>query len=184
MDFKDYQKRYYRTNPNYLAVYLVNKMDFHSVLDLGCGSGNETIYFLKKGKEVIAVDKDLNEEYFYTRVKKEDNLVLNRCAFEDFDFPKVDAVLSTFSLSFCRPDKFDEVWNKIEKCLPHRGILAGNLFGEKDSFSQLENVNVFTKDEVLELLSNYEIVKFNEKEYDQEASGKHRHYYDFVAVNR
>lgn len=30
------------------------------ILDLGCGSGNDTLYFIEKGKKVIACDQSLN----------------------------------------------------------------------------------------------------------------------------
>lgn len=30
------------------------------VLDLGCGSGNDTLYFIEKGKKVIACDQSRN----------------------------------------------------------------------------------------------------------------------------
>lgn len=184
MDFKDYQERYFRTNPNYLAVYIANNLEFKTVIDLGCGSGNETVYFLKKGKEVIAVDKVINKEYFYSRIKDNKALTLVECAFEDFEFKKVDAIFATFALSFCEVDKFLELWNKLYEYLPSGGILAANLFGERDYFASDETVNVFNKDEVLNLLSKYDVIKFKEQEYDQDATVKHRHYYDFVAIKK
>ncbi|MDE6292955.1 MAG: class I SAM-dependent methyltransferase [Bacilli bacterium] len=184
MDFKDYQERYFKTNPNYLAVYIANNLEFNTVIDLGCGSGNETVYFLKKGKEVIAVDKIINKEYFYSRIKDDKKLTLEECAFEDWQFKNADAIFSTFALSFCSVDKFQELWNTLYEVLPKGGILAANLFGKKDTFASEGNVNVFSKEEVLYLLKNYDVVKFKEQEYDQEQTGKHRHYYDFVAIKK
>lgn len=184
MDFKDYQERYFKTNPNYLAVYIANNLEFGKVLDLGCGSGNETVYFLKKGKEVIAVDKVINKDYFYTRIKDVSKLTLVESSFEEFEIPKVDAVYSTFSLSFYDVENFLNFWDKIYETLPNDGILAANFFGEKDSFAKDKNVNVFNKDEVMKLLSKYEVIKFKEQEYDQDATHTHRHYYDFVAIRK
>lgn len=184
MDFKDYQERYFKTNPNYLAVYIANNLKFEKVLDLGCGSGNETVYFLKKGKEVIAVDKVINKDYFYSRIKDDSKLTLVESSFEELELPKVDAIYSTFSLSFYDVNNFLDFWNKMYETLPNGGILAANFFGEKDSFAQNKTVNVFNKDEVMELLSKYEVVKFKEQECDQDETNAHRHYYDFVAIKK
>ncbi len=51
LKWEEYQESTYRTKPNYLAVFLANKLSFQSIIDLGCGSGNNTVYMLKKEKK-------------------------------------------------------------------------------------------------------------------------------------
>ncbi len=100
VNWNEYQKKTYRTKPNYLAVFLANKMEFNSIIDLGCGSGNDSVYMLKKGKQVISVDESLNEEYILDRITKEEfkNLTMIKKKFEDLDLPLVDCIFSAFAL--------------------------------------------------------------------------------------
>lgn len=183
MDWKSYQENTFRTKPNYLTVHLINKLNFNSVVDLGCGSGNDTVYMLKKGKKVTAIDGSLNEEFIISRINEDEQkrLVLDSHNFEDVLIPKTDVVLSLFSLPFCKPSEFNNLWNKINNALDKDGIIVANLFGERDWHMNDERVSNHTKDEVLDLLKDYEILKWKEQEYTRESDNTHWHYYDFIA---
>lgn len=185
MEWTNHQACTYKMTPNYLAVYIANNLEFESVVDLGCGSGNETVYFVRKGKKVTAVDSTLNEEYILDRLKKseKENVTLVEKPFEELELPKCDAVFSSFSLPFCSREKFSGLWREIEEVLPKGGIVAGNLFGERCFFKDSRDVNIHTESQVKELLKGYDIVKWKEQEYDRE-DGKHWHYYDFVAIKK
>lgn len=63
-----YWENYYRNNnqeaiiyDNWLDVYIekINKTQ-NPILDLGCGSGNDTLYLIKYGKQVIPCDQSPN----------------------------------------------------------------------------------------------------------------------------
>ncbi len=84
----------------------------------------------------------------------------------------------------CAPSKFRKLWDKIFNALPSGGILTANLFGEKCFHKGNENVSTFTKEEVLELLKDYEIIKWKEQEYTREVDNTHWHYYDFIAKKK
>lgn len=186
MNWSTYQENTFRTKPNYLTVYLVNKLEFNSVVDLGCGSGNDTVYMLKRGKKVTAIDGSLNEDYILSRIdeKEKNNLTLIDSNFEDITIPKCDVVVSLFSLPFCKPSEFNILWNKINKSLDKGGYLVANLFGERDYHFNDERISNHTKDEVLELLKDYEIIKWKEQEYTRELDNTHWHYYDFIAKKK
>ncbi len=186
MNWKEYQNFTFRSKPNYLAVYAVNHFDFHNAIDLGCGSGNETVYLLKKGKNVLAVDGNLNKNFILSRLSENQKakLTLKQCQFEEVKLPNADFIIATFTLSFCNPNEFMNLWNKIKKSLEPNGILAANLFGNRDWHINNPNVSNFTKEEVLKLLKDFELIKWKEQEYDQEADQTHWHYYDFIAKRK
>lgn len=184
MNWSKYHKNTFQTTPNYLAVYLVNHHSFETVIDLGCGSGNDSVYFARKGKKVLAMDGYLNEEYILSRLTKREikRVQTQKVFFEEVLLPKVDCIYSVFSLPFCNPCHFAILWNYIVQTLEPGGLFAGNLFGERDSHAKDSKVNVFSEKEVKELLKDFVIIKWKEQEYDKESM--HFHYYDFVAVKK
>ena len=186
MSWRDYQESTFKMKPNYLAVYLVNHQSFQKVIDLGCGSGNDTVYFARKGKSVLAIDRELSENYITQRlsIKELKRVFLQQSFFETVLLPQTDCVYSVFSLSFCDPCSFIILWNKIVQSLKSGGLLAANLFGERDSHSNNSKVSTFTKEEILKLLVDFEIVKWKEQEYNRKSDSLHFHYYDFVAVKK
>jgi SAM-dependent methyltransferase len=75
----------------YLAIeQLVAHEDFHSVLDIGCGTGEHAAYFLAHGKKVTAIDLG-GSPYFAERD------------------PRIQAVVGDFN-SMCFQEEFDCVW--------------------------------------------------------------------------
>ena len=61
----------------------------------------------------------------------------------------------------------------------------GNFFGEKDSWSEIKpQITFLTKNQVMELFEDFEIIRFKEIEKD-ELTGlgemKHWHIYDVIA---
>lgn len=185
MEWTNHQNHTYKMTPNYLAIYITNNLEFKSVVDLGSGSGNETVYMLKKGKNVTAIDSTMNPSYILDRIPKKlvPNLTIIEETFENVSIPKTDAILSMFSLPFCTPREFPTLWSKIESALSSGGVLAANLFGERHFMSDREDVSTFKRCEVEELLKNFEIVKWKEQEYDRD-DGTHWHFYDFVAIKK
>lgn len=48
-DWTNYQNRTYKDNVNNLLIEFCDNYKINNVVDLGCGSGNESVYLLKKG---------------------------------------------------------------------------------------------------------------------------------------
>ena len=65
------------------------------------------------------------------------------------------------------------------------GYFVGNFFGINDSWVKIKEKMVFlSKEEVLTLFKNFEIIDFQEKEYDGKTGLgkiKHWHVYDVIA---
>lgn len=125
------------------------------ILDLGCGSGRDTKYFLERGYEVDAIDGSkelcaLASEYTGISVKCQ--------LFQEFDeVEKYDGIWACSSLLHLSLGELDEVLYRIEKALKPQGILYmsfkyGVFEGERNGRYFLD----FTEEKLDQLLEKHE----------------------------
>ncbi len=159
-------------------------------IDCGCGAGRDTAFLLSKGFKVHAFDKELEAiEFCKERFKSRSNFHASHACFSDFHYPSASLVMAHASLFFCPRHEFEAVWAKLVSSLPSSGVLCIDLMGNKDSWVESPNhkVTSFTHSQVQELLSDFEVVKFNERdEAGKTAIGtsKHWHVYSVLGVKR
>ena len=114
-----------------------------SILDLGCGSGRDTLAFKDKGYQVEAID------YSAELVKKAKELtgieVRQQSFYELNESEKYDGIWACASLLHCDRDRLPEVMGRIIKALKPNGVCYmsfkyGNTDREKDrrSFTDLD----------------------------------------------
>ena len=135
-------------------------------IDLGCGSGRDTIELLKRGWQVLAIDSE-ESAISYLRNRSDIsllNLKTEVIAFEEMSLPSSSNLInSSLSLPFCSPENFIVAWNKITESLHKNGRFCGHLFGNKDSWSACEEMTFHTIDEVYGLLIDFEVEYFDEQ---------------------
>ncbi len=113
-----------------------------SILDLGCGSGRDTLAFKKKGYQVEAMDDSAE------LVKKARELtgieVRQQSFYELNESEKYDGIWACASLLHCDRDRLPEVMGRIFKALKPNGVCYmsfkyGNTDREKEgrSFTDL-----------------------------------------------
>lgn len=165
------------------------------VIDLGCGAGVDTLYFLENDWNVLAIDA--NPEFFIERSKKlplsiQDNLTIQKQNFENLTLPKAECIIANFSLPFCKPGHFLLMWEKIISSLKKNAIFSGIFFGERDGWTQeySDERTFLSKTQVEELFSTLSIISMEEKEFDGKCCGenglptpKHWHYFKVLAKN-
>lgn len=95
--------------------------------------------------------------------------------------PETELLTAFFSIPFCSPDKFDELWNKIYNSLEDNGYFVGQLFGDRDAWSLIDSINTFSIEKVKNYLKRYKIIKLLEVEYVRESDGKKWHFYNIIA---
>ena len=106
-----------------------------SILDLGCGSGRDSAYFISRGFDVTAMDA--SEEMCALASIHIGQDVLN-LSFEKMDFNEVfDGIWACASLLHVPSDKIDVILTKVIKSLKINGILFmsfkyGDFQGERD----------------------------------------------------
>lgn len=131
------------------------------ILDLGCGSGRDTLAFINKGYIVDAID------YSEVLVKKSSELtgvnVRNQSFYELDDNDQYDGVWACASLLHCDRNRLPDVLKRILNALRHGGVCYmsfkyGSTDREKDgrSFTDLNEVQ---SQDLLEQFPNVEILK-------------------------
>ncbi len=165
--------------------YVVSK---DLAIDLGAGSLRDSKFFANSGfKKVVAFDSSdstvnfLNDEY-------RDKVNLDNRNFDQFDYPQntFDLVYSRSSLHFIEPAKFGLVLNKILNSVKSGGILALNLLGKKDGWSDLNGMTFVSMDEMLEYLSDFELLYSREIEKDEPPAkgGPSKHWHLIYVIAR
>ncbi len=154
-------------------------------VDLGCGSGRDTLELLRRGWSVIAIDVT-QEGLDRLRERAGDagpRLRLVRARMEDAEWPAADLVNASLVLPFCAPDRFPAVWARIGASLRAGGRFAGHLFGPNDDWAA--DVLTHTRAEVDTLLSGFEIERLDEIEKEMAtAAGGTKQAHMFFIVGR
>ena len=159
-------------------------------MDLGCGTGRDTLELLRRGWRVLAVDATIEaiERLLVGRNLSEaerDRLETRVSRFETAEWPSADLVNSSFALPFCPPADFPAVWERIEASLHGGGRFSGHLFGDRDGWSNEEDLTFHTRPQAETLFSQFELELFDEVEEDgKTAVGKAKHWHLFHVVAR
>lgn len=159
-----------------------------NAIDLGCGSGNDTLYLIKNNWNVLAIDgtdvenlirnklDDAKQERFNFQIQKFEDLCLIEC----------NLIVSNNALPFCNKKYFHKMWNEISRNILKDGFFVGNFFGLNDEWNTPGDSRTFlNRAEVLDLFENFEILEFREVEKDRPtALGKMKHWHIFEVVAR
>lgn len=185
---------YYEKTKNTIARMNVRKfMDMEVApkrcIDLGCGAGNDTIFLIKNGWKVTAIDKEDTEMIIKNYLNKEEQKSLEfiKSDFENINLKSCDLLVANFSLPFCKKDYLKELWEKIEKSIIKNGYFVGNFLGINDTWINKPNMIFLRKEEVLNLFSSFNIIKFYETEKDAKTAlgtEKHWHIFDVIAKKK
>lgn len=110
------------------------------ILDAGCGSGRDTLNFLKLGYEVTPLDASEQMCKLAGKHTKQDILCIK---FQDIDFTDCfDAIWASASLLHVTTDELDLVLSKLNKSLKKDGVLYASFkYGD---FEGLRNGRYFT----------------------------------------
>lgn len=185
-DWTNYQNETYGDDVCKLLIEFLDNYKIDNAIDLGCGSGNETVYMIKNGIKVLAIDRQLNQDFILNRLSDSEKRLISfkKSSFEDVELPKTKLLTAFFSIPFCNPNNFDELWTKIYNSIEDNGYFVGQLFGDRDTWNVVESINTFSIDKVNEYLKNYNIIKLEEIEYVRESDNKKWHFYDIMAQKK
>jgi tellurite methyltransferase len=156
-------------------------------VDLGCGSGIDSLAMLERGWSVIAFDA---EEEAIGRVRRRvppslaPRLRTLVSRMEEVELPPADLVWAGFSLFFCHPHRFGEVWQRVRHAIRPGGRFGGELLGDRDTWAPKGDTSAFTIDEARALFAGFEPERFEEEEEDGEACSEPKHWHVFHAVAR
>ena len=182
-DWSNYQSRTYNDDVSNLLIDFLNNYKVNDAIDLGCGSGNESVYMIKNGLNVVSIDRQLNKDFILNRLDDEEKqkVTFIESSFEDVNLPKTNVVCAFFSIPFCDPKNFDTLWNKIYNSINNNGYFVGQLFGDRDAWNVVDSINTFPIEKVKEYLKIYKVLKLEEVEYVRESDNKKWHYFNIIA---
>ena len=185
-DWTNYQNQTYGDDVCKLLIEFLDNYKIDNAIDLGCGSGNETVYMIKNGIKVLAIDRQLNQDFILNRLSDNEKKMISfkESSFEDVELPKTKLLTAFFSIPFCNPNNFDELWNKIYNSIEDDGYFVGQLFGDRDAWNVVDSINTFPIDKVKDYLKKYRIIKLEEVEYVRESDNKKWHFYDIIAQKK
>ena len=129
--------KYYKNTKNALPhknVQKVLEMDIipGNAIYLGCGAGRDTIYLIKNGWNVLAIDKEETKGLIEEKLNENElkNFRFSLQNFQNVELEKNNLIVSNFSIPFCGKKYFKEFWNKIEESIEKGRIFCWELFSE------------------------------------------------------
>lgn len=127
-------KKYYETNANAYTLLTINT-DMHEIcdrflsfikekghiLDFGCGSGRDSLYFKKRGYEVTALDGSKALCNYAEKLLQQPVICMDFMAFDECD--AYDGIWACASLLHCPKEDLPLILRKLHKALKKVGIL-------------------------------------------------------------
>ena len=161
-------------------------------VDLGCGTGRDTVELLRRGWSVLAIDAEASaiaELAARPEAAAAGVRLQTRVArFEAETLPGADLVNSSFALPLCPPEQFPALWQRIRAALAPGGRFAGQIFGPRDSWAaRTPPITIHDSDGVDALLAGMAVEMLEEEETDSitpRGQTKHWHIFHVVARKR
>ena len=184
-------EKYYDNTTDAMPNYTVKKfiklnVEPGNAVELGCGAGRDTVCLIKNGWNVLAIDRENVESRIAAKLSEEElkQFKFLKQKFEYIELEKNNLVVANFSLPFCNKNNFKELWNKINNSILKDGYFVGNFFGINDEWkSTKEEMTFLTKEQVIELFKDFEIIEFKEVEKDDFTGlGKMKHWHIFNVI--
>ena len=157
-------------------------------VDLGSGSGRDTVEILRRGWRALAIDAEsaaidmLRDRRDLPENARLETLVARN---EEVALPVCDLVNSSFALPLCPREVFPQVWERIVAALRPGGRFSGQLYGDRDSWAGNPDMSHHDLAEVENLLQDLRVEFFEEEEDDSlTPRGKNKHWHIFHIVAR
>lgn len=166
LNWKKYQKLVGKKHPSRLLCEALNFVRHGQALDLGSGVLQDSLFLIKKGFTVTAVDFVKP-----SKLPKSKKFYFLKGRFGEA-FPvrnRYNLVNAQFSLPFHGKSKteFKKLWREIENSLTPGGVFTGQFFGEGDDWvkkKEYKDVVFHSRKEVKQLLEGLEVLHFGEEE--------------------
>jgi membrane dipeptidase len=155
-------------------------------VDLGAGTGRDTLELLRRGWKVIAIDsqREAIDRIVELAGPGAERLEGRVGRFEEAEWPPCQLVNASFALPLTPPAEFPPLWQRIVDSLVPGGRFSGQFFGDRDEWART-GVVIKTKAEVEELLRPFELERFEEFEQEgQTVVGKTKQWHLFHVVAR
>lgn len=187
--FRDYHARARAAAPRPGLLAVLDR--FRSpgrAVDIGAGTGRDTLPMLAHGWTVAAIDRDpgaLAELRLRAREQGSiDRLETRPGPMETVPLPRTDLVVSSFALPLCEPARFPALWKRIRRALRPGARFAGQLYGPRDGWAGRPGICIHDRPAVEALLAGLVVERLDEIEEDSvtpRGTPKHWHFFEIVA---
>jgi SAM-dependent methyltransferase len=189
-DWSEYYDEYEDREPRAMLLDVLEAFGDagRTAVDLGCGSGIDTLAILQRGWSVFATDAEADAIDRLRRRVPTDLATRLRTVvsqMEDIDLPPADLVWASFSLFFCDPARFGDVWDRIRGAVRPGGRFAGQLLGDRDTWAPRGDISSFTIDRARALFDDgYELERLDEEEKEDDDPDEAKHWHVFHVIAR
>ncbi|MCX7337669.1 MAG: hypothetical protein NTX76_00055 [Alphaproteobacteria bacterium] len=147
-------------------------------------SEQDAILPIEKGYTLIAHECMMNSCTF---MPPKDSSVKIIHGFDSESLPDLDVVMARFIFPLYTPEKFEKIWQIIDRKIKPGGYFIGNFFDPQfEIFKDKERktMSFLGKDEILLLFKNYEIVKMEVVKKISPAQNGLEYYYEIFAKKK
>jgi SAM-dependent methyltransferase len=184
--WSDYYEQNEGREPRELLIDVLGSYDGPGrAIDLGCGAGIDTLAMLSRGWRVFATDAEREAiDRLRARVPEDlaERLETHVSPMEEVELPSADLLFASFSLFFCDPARFPDVWRRIGAALAGGGRFVGELLGDRDTWAPEADMSSFAESQARTLFDGWTIERFDEEEEDGEACSGPKHWHVFHVV--
>jgi SAM-dependent methyltransferase len=154
-------------------------------VDVGCGSGQETRALLDAGFAVTAVDvTPAAIEIVSAYAEAGSRLTPLLSPMQDAALPPADLVYAGYALPFCPAEAFDGLWSSVTGALRPGGVLAVDLFGDRDEWAGEAGMTFVDRSRVDRLVAGLDVLELTEVDEEGRAYAGPKHWHRFELVAR
>lgn len=142
-------------------------------LDVGAGAGIETKALLAQGFDVLSVEPTpASGQLIAQEIVRSNPEWLSRWELATLPIQDVGlessyfcCIYAGFSLPYCPPEVFGDVWSRLLSSLAPGGLIAVDLFGPEDSWAQESDISSVERSWLEESLRGMQVHRLEEQAY-------------------
>ena len=153
-------------------------------LELGAGIGIEAAHLASEGFRVHTYDVDPGVEDAMLALAESHPIRHRTVRLEELTvLPSADLILSCATLSFVPRADFAGLWQLLRNSLRPGGVLAVDLFGQRDDWAGTDGFYP-SRTELDGLLEGLDVLALDEREHDGRSFAGPKHWHTFQVIAR